>query len=240
MRGSWPVVLGVILVAGCSSPPPTPPPSSAPPTPTVTAPGPSPRPRADPQVRRIPDAQWRAMVAAGVVRADCPLGRADLRRVEVNFHTFDGDVKRGVLVVNRDVAEQVAAIFTDVFKARFPMKSIRPIEEFDGDDNASMAANNTSAYNCRNASQANSNAYDSPHANGRAVDINPVQNPWLDPRCQCFMPTARHAERTPGRGKILEGGAVWKAFTARGWIWQDLPTPDYQHFDTGYPSRPVS
>lgn len=180
------------------------------------------------------------MVTAGVVRAGCPLGRADLRRVEVNFHTFDGDVRRGVLVVNRDVADEVAAIFADIFRSRFPMKSMRPIEEFGGDDNASMAANNTSAYNCRKASQANSNADDSPHANGRAVDINPVQNPWLDPRCQCFMPTARNAERRPGKGKILQGGAVWKAFTARGWIWQDLPTPDYQHFDTGYPSRPVS
>ena len=40
----------------------------------------------------------------------------------------------------------------------------------------------------------------------------------------------------PGKGKILEGGRVWRAFTKRGWIWQDIPTPDYQHFDTGYPS----
>ncbi len=166
--------------------------------------------------------------------------REDLRRVEVNFHTFDDRVKRGVLVVNRDVARDVVAIFTDIFEADFPMKSMKPIEEFGGDDNASMAANNTSAYNCRDASQANSNAYDSPHANGRAVDVNPVQNPWLDPRCDCFMPTAKYAERTPSMGKILQGGVVWKAFTKRGWIWQDIATPDYQHFDTGYPSRPVS
>jgi hypothetical protein len=52
------------------------------------------------------------------------------------------------------------------------------------------------------------------------------------------MPTAKHAARTPGRGKILQGGPVWRAFTRRGWIWQDIATPDYQHFDTGYPSRP--
>lgn len=164
--------------------------------------------------------------------------RSQLRRVEVNFHTFDGGVQRGVLVVNRDVAREVAAIFTDIFDAEFPIRSMRPIEHFDGDDNASMAANNTSAYNCRNAAQANSSAYDSPHANGRAVDINPRQNPWWDPRCSCFMPTPRHAARTPGKGKILQGGPAWKAFTKRGWIWQNIATPDYQHFDTGYPSRP--
>ena len=206
----------------------------------VTAtPTPSPTPEtADPVVRRIPDAQWRAMQAAGVVRADCPASRADLRRVEVNFHDWRGDVQRGVLVVNRDVADDVTRIFTDIFDAGFPIRSMKPIEEFDGDDNASMAANNTSAYNCRTPGQANSAAADSPHANGRAIDINPVQNPWLDPRCDCFMPTGEHAARTPGRGKILQGGKVWRAFTERGWIWQDLHTPDYQHFDTGFPSRP--
>lgn len=176
------------------------------------------------------------MRSAGVVRAGCPAGRADLRRVEVNFHGWAGDVRRGVLVVNRDVARDVAEIFTDLFDAGFPIRSMRPIEKFGGDDNASMAADNTSAYNCRSVAQANSAAASSPHANGRAVDINPRENPWLDPRCDCFMPTAKQAERTPGKGKILEGGPVWRAFTKRGWIWQDLATPDYQHFDTGYPS----
>lgn len=178
------------------------------------------------------------MRQSGVVRPGCPAQREDLRRVEVNFHTFSGTVRRGVMVVNRDVASEVAEIFTDIFAARFPMRSIKPIEEFDGDDNASMAANNTSAYNCRQEGQANSAAADSPHANGRAVDVNPVQNPWWDPRCSCFMPTARFAARTPGRGKVLQGGPVWRAFTKRGWIWQDIATADYQHFDTGFPSRP--
>lgn len=226
----------VLLLAACGGPA-VPPDVTPETTPTVTTPAPEPV-TADPQVKRLPDDQWRAMQQAGVIRAGCPATRADLRRVEVNFHTFGGGVRRGVLVVNRDVAREVAAIFRDIFDAGFPMRSMRPIEQFDGDDNASMAANNTSAYNCRQAGQANSAAADSPHANGRAIDINPVQNPWLDPRCDCFMPTARFAQRTPGRGKILRGGAVWRAFTKRGWIWQDLQTPDFQHFDTGFPSRP--
>ena len=172
------------------------------------------------------------------LRAGCPLQRSDLRRVDVNFRGFDGKVHRGALVVNRDVARDVAGIFTDIFNRGFPIRSMKPIERFGGDDNASMAADNTSAYNCRQAGQANAAAYDSPHANGRAVDINPRENPWWDPRCQCFQPTARFAERSPGKGKILEGGPVWRAFHRRGWIWQDISTPDYQHFDTGYPSRP--
>ena len=202
--------------------------------PSTNTPGPA---RADAAIRRIPDKQWAAMRATGVVRPGCPATRGDLRRVEVNFHNFRGEVRRGVLVVNADVADDVSAIFTEVFESGFRIRSMRPIEVFGGDDNASMAADNTSAYNCRSQAQANSNAMDSPHANGRAVDINPRENPWLDPRCDCFMPTAEHAARTPGKGKILKGGRVWRAFTKRDWIWQDLATPDYQHFDTGYPSQ---
>lgn len=231
----WAVLLA--FLAACAAPTEPRPSTPAPaPEPSTQA---SPRPpRADARIRGIPDDQWRAMRRAGVVRAGCPAGRADLRRVEIGFHTFNGRVRRGVLVVNKDVAQDVASIFTEIFRAGFPLHSMRPIEEFGGDDNASMAANNTSAYNCRSAAQANSPAADSPHANGRAVDINPRQNPWLDPRCDCFMPTGRHAARTPGPGKILQGGPVWRAFTGRGWTWQNVATPDYQHFDTGYPSRP--
>ena len=232
-------LVAVLLLAGCAAQAPPP---AASPTPTRSTAAPPPAPpepaSADATISRIPDDQWAAMRRAGVVREGCPAGREDLRRVEVNFHDWKGGVERGVLVVNRDVAGDIADIFTEIFNRRFPIRSMRPIEQFGGDDNASMAADNTSAYNCRTAAQANSNAADSPHANGRAVDINPRENPWLDPRCDCFMPTGTHAARTPGKGKILEGGPVWRAFTKRGWIWQDIATPDYQHFDTGYPSRP--
>jgi len=230
----------VLLVTACATTTDAPTTTETLPTTRETRPSAEPSPvSADPHIQRIPDDQWAAMRAAGVVRSGCPAGRRDLRRIDVNFHGWNGAIKRGVLVVNRDVADDVAAIFADIFDAGFPIRSMKPIEEFGGDDNASMAADNTSAYNCRSAGQANAAAADSPHANGRAVDINPRENPWLDPRCNCFMPTAKHAARTPGKGKILEGGKVWKAFTKRGWIWQDIATPDYQHFDTGYPSRPT-
>jgi hypothetical protein len=102
-----------------------------------------------------------------------------------------------------------------------------------------MKANNTSAYNCRRPSEANSPSMKSPHANGRAIDINPIQNPWLNPRTHVWEPSAKYRKRTEGPGKILKGGLVWRLFIREGWIWQDIATPDYQHFDTGYPSRPL-
>ncbi|MFJ4978160.1 hypothetical protein ACIP6X_22895 [Streptomyces coeruleorubidus] len=49
---------------------------------------------------------------------------------------------------------------------------------------------------------------------------------------------AKLSARSQGKGKILEGGPVWRAFRAEGWVWQNIDVPDYMHFDTGYPSRP--
>lgn len=180
------------------------------------------------------------MVATGMARPGCPVGRRELRRVEVNHYTFAGKVRRGVLVVNRDVAESVSRVFTRLFEARFPIRRMRPVEAYGGDSNASLRADNTSAYNCRRPSQINAPPMKSPHANGRAVDINPRENPWKDLRCDCWFPNARNRERKPGPGVIVQGGVVWRAFVHEGWIWQNIDVPDYMHFDTGYPSKPFS
>ena len=188
----------------------------------------------------VPAAQWRRIVAVGAWHVGCPVAQTGLRRVEVNYRGFDGAVHRGVLVVNADAATSVAAIFTRLFDRRFPIHRMRPIEEYAGDDAASMAADNTSAYNCRRASQANAPSAASPHANGRAIDLNPYENPWIDPRCGCFQPDAHYGTHRNGTGVIVEGGTAWTVFTRAGWIWQDNATTDFQHFDTGYPSRPLA
>lgn len=189
-------------------------------------------------VSMVPRSQWRRIVAAGMSRRGCPLTRRDLRRVDVNHHRFDGTVGRGTLVVHRDVARSVADIFTRLYGAEFPIRRMRPVEFYGGDANASLADDNTSAYNCRRDDQINAPAMESPHANGRAIDINPRENPWRDLRCKCWYPTAETAPREPGPGVILKGGLVWRLFTRRGWVWQNIDVPDYMHFDTGYPSGP--
>ena len=186
----------------------------------------------------VPNSEWALIVSSGAWHPGCPATQQALRRVEVNFHGFDAAVHRGVLVVNADVATQVASIFTTLFDRGYPIHRMIPIEAYRGDDHASMAADNTSAYNCRRASQANAPPTDSPHANGRAVDVNPFENPWVDERCQCFQPDAYYGMHRSGPAVIVKGGLVWTVFTAAGWVWQDNTSIDYQHFDTGYPSRP--
>jgi hypothetical protein len=200
-------------------------------TPAGRDPGPN------PQVSRIPDRQWRRMVETGVWRPECPARRRDLRRVRIDHVGFDGDVHRGTLVVNEDITASIVRVFTRLFEERFPIRKMRPVEVYGGDVNASLAADNTSAYNCRQLDQINAPVLESPHANGRAIDINPVENPWVDLRCDCWLPGREHRRRTPGKGKILRGGLVWRVFVDEGWIWQNIDVPDYMHFDTGYPSR---
>ena len=174
-----------------------------------------------------------------MVRPECPIQSPEqLRVVEINHFTFAADVRRGQLVVNSDVAPSVVRIFSRLYEEKFPIRRMIPVENFDGDTARSLEADNTSAFNCRRADQINAPFADSPHANGRAVDINPMENPWMDLRCDCWVPGPRFAERTEGPGKINEGGLVWRLFTKESWIWQNIPVPDYMHFDTGYPSRP--
>ncbi|GAA3500931.1 hypothetical protein GCM10019016_080380 [Streptomyces prasinosporus] len=239
-----------LLVSGCSSSSAS---DDAPSTPTAgtseaTSPIPSPTPTSSPTpsltpsleaaVKEITDAQWSRMVAAGLWRKGCPDVRDQLRRVEMNYLGFDGKVHRGVLVVNADVTASVVRIFTRLFEEGFPIRRMEPMEVYDGDLNASLAADNTSAFNCRRPDQINAPFRESPHANGRAIDINPFENPWINLRTKKWSPSAEYAERTEGKGKILEGGLVWQAFTEEGWVWQDIKVPDYMHFDTGYPSVP--
>ncbi|MEV6106900.1 M15 family metallopeptidase [Streptomyces sp. NPDC051940] len=243
-RGAALAAISVLLAAGCTTTTgpdaaDTPPPAAeSSRSPVQKRPSPVPARTVGAQISKISDAQWARIKGAGVWRPGCPVGRAGLRRVDLNYWSFDGEVRRGGIVVNQDVAASVVRVFTRLFEERFPIRRMTPIEAYRGDDDASMRADNTSAFNCRRQGQANAPAAGSPHANGRAVDINPLENPWKDTRCSCWMPSAKDSGRTPGKGKILKGGLVWRAFTAEGWIWQDIDVPDYQHFDTGYPSKP--
>jgi hypothetical protein len=198
-----------------------------------------PREPQGPRIRAVPPRQWQAMQAAGMVRPECPIARrSQLRRVDLDYVDFRGQIRRGHLIVNADTATSVARIFTRLFEARFPIRRMHGVERYDGDTLRSLRADNTSAYNCRRADQINAPFGSSPHANGRAVDINPRENPWMDLRCDCWSPSAQHAARTPGPGKVRKGGIVWRAFVEEGWVWQNIDVPDYMHFDTGYPSRP--
>lgn len=161
----------------------------------------------------------------------CPVPLEELRLLRVSHWDFDGQIRQGDLVAHRQVAHELLDIFSEIFQARFPVASMRPVAEFGGDDDASMAANNTSAFNCRRVT--GGRGY-SRHAYGMAVDINPVQNPWV--KGEKIRPAAgsAHLVRDASvKGLILRESPVVAAFLKRGWNWggrwQSLK--DYHHFE---------
>ncbi len=165
--------------------------------------------------------------------ATCPVGWERLRLLSMSYVGLDGETHRGRMVVHRDVARDVVAIFEDLYDARFPIQQMRLIDAFGGDDLASMAANNTSGYNCRTVAGQTSW---SDHAYGRAVDLNPVQNPYLapdgvqPPAGRRFVDVDRSPGATARPGVVVRGDVVTRAFARRGWTWGgDWSTPDYQH-----------
>ena len=166
-------------------------------------------------------------------RPGCPVAPSALRRVEVDYLGFDGGTHRGQLVVNDDVVDDVIAIFGDLMRLRYPIETMRTVDHYPGaEDELSMRDNNTSAFNCRPLP--GSDAW-SLHAYGRAIDINPLVNPYIDSAGDLQPKTAaRYLDR--GRddlGLLHDGDAAVQVFTSRGWRWGgDWSNPiDYQHFE---------
>lgn len=170
-------------------------------------------------------------------RAGCPVGFEDLRLVVAPHVDFEGEVQTGRLVVNADVVDDTVGILRELYRARWPIERMVLVDVYGGDDNRSMAANNSSAYNCRPVAGTNSW---SQHAYGRAIDLNPVQNPYvlggevLPPAGARFARMDRSGPRPPAPGVIVPGDVVSRAFESRGWRWGAyFSEPDYQHFDRG-------
>jgi len=158
-----------------------------------------------------------AVPLAASWRPGCPVGPGDLRAVRFPHFRPDGGRTRGVLVVHRDVVADVTALVRAAHGTRFPITQARPVDDFGGDDDASMAADNTSAFNCRTV--AGTTTW-SQHAYGRAVDVNPLRNPYV--RGDRVDPPGGRAwtDRSDVRpGMLVEGSAVVVTADRLRWGW---------------------
>ena len=163
-------------------------------------------------------------------RAGCPVPVRDLRLVTATHWGFDGRTHRGQLVVHATVARDVVQVLRALHAARVPVQRMVTAEQYGADDARLMGANATSAYNCRRVT--GGTAF-SEHAYGTAIDVNPVQNPYV--RGAVVEPPAGRAylDRSDVRpGMVVRGGPVVRAFTAVGWGWGGSfrSFADYQHF----------
>ena len=160
----------------------------------------------------------------------CPVSLDRLRLLRISYWGFDHAVHQGELIVNSSAATSLTRAFRLLFAARFPIRQIRVVDAYDGDDERSMIADNTSAFNCRRVP--GMTAW-SQHAYGLAVDINPFENPEVQNGTVDPPAAVAWTDRTRSSpAMIVHGDAASLAFSAIGWTWGGDWTSlkDYQHF----------
>ncbi len=168
-------------------------------------------------------------------KADCTVPLSDLRYVHVLHTDFDGNTKAGELVVNKYIAQDVLEIFKELYDAKYPIEKIRLVDDYNADDELSMADNNSSAFNYRCISYSKTV---SKHGLGLAVDINTLYNPYVKTvngklSVEPANATA-YVDRTKNfEHKIDKKDLAYQVFLKHGFEWGGSwkNSKDYQHFE---------
>ena len=235
LRRTLPGCMLVLLIAGCGADK-----SAAPPSRTVTADTQgTPVQRASRtgrqfifSARRLSPAVQRR-VSGSSWHPGCPVSLADLRLLRIGYRGFDRRDHVGRMIVAASALVPVRRAFAELFRDRFPIRRMRPVDDYGGSDYASIEADNTSAFNCRPAT---GSSRWSEHAYGRAIDVNPIENPYVYPdgtsthsASRPYLDRSRHR-----RGMAYHGGVLVRAFAHAGWgwggDWRPPSATDYQHF----------
>jgi hypothetical protein len=178
------------------------------------------------------DAPTRERMIGSSWHPGCPVAIRRLRLLMLDYWGFDGSLHRGRLIVHRRLARDVRRVFARLFYLQFPIRRMRLIDAYGGSDDRSMAANNTSAFNCRFV--AGTTRW-SMHAYGKAIDVNPVRNPYVSGSEVSPEAGTRFADRTlDAKGMIHRGDRVVRGFARAGWEWGGswVSPKDYMHFSS--------
>ena len=167
---------------------------------------------------------------------DCTVARGDLRYVRVLHYTGDGKIKLGEIICHKSIAHDLTDIFRQLFEAKYPIESIRLIDDYGANDEASMNANNTSCFNFRFVAGTRKM---SNHSRGTAIDINPLYNPYVKRRSDGTLRVNPEAGRKYANRKgtfpykIDSSDLCYKLFTKHGFAWGGnwRTLKDYQHFE---------
>jgi hypothetical protein len=167
-------------------------------------------------------------------KKDCTVPFDELRYVRVLYYGFDEKTHIGELIVNKGIASDIVDIFRELYEKKYPIEQMVLVDEYDADDNTSMAANNTSSFNYRPVP---GSTHLSKHALGLAIDINPLYNPYIQytKKDTVILPLegSKYADRTLDCPYYInKNDLCYKAFTKRGFTWGGFwkTEPDYQHF----------
>lgn len=187
------------------------------------------------RISAVPDSIFTLMQGRSF-KADCTTQRSDLRYLRLLHRRADGTAVVGELVVNCAIADDVIDIFRELYAQNYPIERMRLPDYWEADDERSMAANNTSAFNFRRVSHS---SRVSKHGLGMAIDINPLYNP-----CRRVLKNGKvEVEPAAGRPyadrskafpyKVERGDLCYRLFRAHGFRWGGdwKHTKDYQHFE---------
>ena len=177
------------------------------------------------------------MIKGNSWRKDCPVGLSDLRYIRLSYYDFNGKSRTGELVVHKSAAKDIVAVFKELYGMKYPVRGMRLVSDFGGNDWRSIEADNTSAFNCRPAT--GSKKW-SKHAYGRAIDINPIENPYIARSGRIAHNASqryrkrvhREDNRAAERAVLIESDKAIAIFRKYGWKWGGDWTgaKDYQHF----------
>ena len=179
----------------------------------------------------------KRMINGGSYRAGCPISLESLRYLTMSYIGFDNKEHIGEMIVNKSVAKEVTAIFKELYKIKYPIRKMQLVSNYGGSDFAAIEADNTSAFNCRLVDGTNRW---SKHSYGKAIDINPLENPYVSKNgytshkgSHKYIKRVRMGSSAPQRALILRNDYIVKLFKSYGWRWGgDFKCcKDWQHFD---------
>jgi len=166
----------------------------------------------------------------------CPVGLNDLRYLQMSYLNFKGQTKMGEMVVHKEVADEVTEIFHTLYTIGYPIRKMKLVSDYKGSDWQSIEADNTSAFNCRNAT--GSKKW-SKHSYGKAIDLNSIENPYISRSGHIAHKESlqyrkrQHKNHTPAdKAVLLKNDKAVKIFKKHGWKWGGdwHGMKDYQHF----------
>ncbi len=178
----------------------------------------------------------KRMIKGNSWREGCPVGLEDLRYLRIKHLNFNGEEQMGEMVVHKEVSVEVTEIFEALYELGYPIRKMRLVSDYKGSDWHSIESDNTSAFNCRRAT--GSKKW-SKHSYGKAIDINPIENPYISRKGyishKASAPYRKrvHQKSTyADRAVLLKDDKAVQIFKKYGWQWGGdwSGVKDYQHF----------
>ena len=177
------------------------------------------------------------MIKGNSWREGCPVSLPNLRYIRVNHWDFNNKTVSGEIIVHKDVADELVAIFEELYNIGYPIRQMQLVSNYNGNDWKSIDADNTSAFNCRPVTGKKKKW--SKHAYGKAIDLNPIENPYVSKSGHIshkaslkYRKRQHHINSPADKAILLKYDQATKIFKKYGWSWGgDWHTmKDYQHF----------